>query len=610
MLLGFALLPRQVVAQELAVRIDDLGALHAANLACIDVYQNGIATSVEVMPVTAWFPEAVKLLKQNPGLDVGIHLTITSEWENVKWRPLTHCPSLTDANGYFYPMMGPNPAYPGQSVFEQKPNLAEVEAEYRAQIELALQAIPQLSHISGHMMSNAFSEEVNALVQRLALEYHLPSIDRMHSSDENNFTFVSYAGPHTTYAEKESSFLAMLAQLEKGKRYLFVDHPALDNTETQAVFHIGYENVAQDRQGVTDLLKSPKVAAAIQEHGIRLITINQITKSLPRGTTPASLQKGVDKFLAAATKAGMDLHSMMIVQHGQVVYEKWMSQGHPDSLHILNSLSKFFTATAVGLAANEHKLSLDDKLISFFPDKLPATVSDHLAAITLRDLLRMQSGHDPEPFEALNDSSLADSNGVIDWVKAFLSASVPYKPGTHFCYNTFGTYMLSAVVQKATGQKLIDYLYPRLFRPLGIVGATWQESPQGINMGGFGLFLKTEDLAKMGLLFLQKGNWNGEQIVPSQWVEEATKNQGPSYNLTDDPKENAKLAKAARTSDWMQGYGYQMWQCRHHAFRADGASGQYLIFLPDHDAVIAITSHIPEMQAPLDLVWDHLLKAL
>ena len=136
----------------LVVRIDDLGAFHSVNEACIKTYRNGIARSVEVMPVAAWYPEAVKMLKENPGLDVGLHLVITSEWENVKWRPLTHCPSLTDENGYFYPMMSANPAYPGQSIMENKWDIKEIEQEFRAQIEMALKNIPQLSHLSGHCL--------------------------------------------------------------------------------------------------------------------------------------------------------------------------------------------------------------------------------------------------------------------------------------------------------------------------------------------------------------------------------------------------------------------------------------------------------------------------
>lgn len=207
-------------APSLAIRIDDLGAFHSVNEACIETYQSGIARSVEVMPVAAWYPEAVRLLKENPGLDAGLHLVITSEWENVKWRPLTHCPSLTDENGYFYPMMGPNPAYPGQSVMENKWDIKEVEQEFRAQIEMALRNIPQLSHMTGHMLSTGFTKEVNELVLRLAKEYNLPSIDRMDSPQDYQFTYIGYDGPNRTSAEKEESFIRSLNKLEAGKRYL------------------------------------------------------------------------------------------------------------------------------------------------------------------------------------------------------------------------------------------------------------------------------------------------------------------------------------------------------------------------------------------------------
>ena len=197
-------------APTLVIRIDDLGALHSVNEACIQTYRSGIARSVEVMPVAAWYPEAIKMLKENPGLDVGLHLVITSEWENVKWRPLTHCPSLTDENGYFYPMMFPNPAYPGQSIMEQKWDIKEIEQEFRAQIETTLKSIPQLSHLSGHMLSTGFSKEVNELVQRLAKEYNLPSIDRMDSSKDYRFTYIGYDGPKRTAEEKEASFIKAL----------------------------------------------------------------------------------------------------------------------------------------------------------------------------------------------------------------------------------------------------------------------------------------------------------------------------------------------------------------------------------------------------------------
>lgn len=593
-------------APSLAIRIDDLGAFHSVNEACIETYQSGIARSVEVMPVAAWYPEAVRLLKENPGLDAGLHLVITSEWENVKWRPLTHCPSLTDENGYFYPMMGPNPAYPGQSVMENKWDIKEVEQEFRAQIEMALRNIPQLSHMTGHMLSTGFTKEVNELVLRLAKEYNLPSIDRMDSPQDYQFTYIGYDGPNRTSAEKEESFIRSLNKLEAGKRYLFLDHPALDNEEMKTVFHIGYEQVALDRQGVTDLLTSPRVKQVIEEKGIKLISINQLTKGLPRSTPSKKLEKAMEKYLEAVKNAGQDLHSIMIVQHGNVLAEKWMSEGKEDEPHVLNSVSKTFTASAIGFAIAEGKLKLTDKVISFFPDQLPANISENLEAMTIHDLLTMTCGHDGD----LRSNERAARNADKGWVEQFLAYPVDHKPGTFFAYNSPGTYMLSAIVQKVTGEKLVDYLYPRLFRPLGIVNVKWQESPEGINCGGWGLYLKTEDLAKMGQLFLQKGKWDGQQVLPEEWIAEASAKQVASFPAGMDPEAAKKSKISENTNDWMQGYGYQMWRCRHNAYRADGADGQYILIIPEKDAVIAVTAHIGDMQAELDLIWKYLFPAL
>lgn len=591
-------------APTLVIRIDDLGALHSVNEACIKTYRSGIARSVEVMPVAAWYPEAIKMLKENPGLDVGLHLVITSEWENVKWRPLTHCPSLTDENGYFYPMMFPNPAYPGQAILEQKWDIKEIEQEFRAQIETTLKSIPQLSHLSGHMLSTGFNKEVNELVQRLAQEYNLPSIDRMDSSKDYQFTYIGYDGPKTTSAEKEASFIKALDKLEPGKRYLFLDHPALDNDEMKTVFHIGYEDVALDRQGVTDLLTSPRVKQTIEDKGIKLISINQLTKALPRADASPKMDKAMNKYLNAVQKSGQDLHSIMIVQHGNVIAQQWLGEGREDEPHILNSVSKTFTATAVGLAIAEGRMKVTDKVISFFPNKLPATISDNLAAMTVHDLLTMNCGHDIDPTRAIEEKAGSD------WVQEFLAFPVKHKPGTFFTYNSLGTYMLSAIVQKVTGEKVVDYLYPRLFRPLGIVNVKWKESPQGINTGGWGLYLKTEDLAKMGQLLLQKGKWNGRQILPEDWVKEASACQVPSLPAGMKPEMLKQSKVKPQTSDWLQGYGYQMWQCRHNAYRADGANGQYILVLPEKDAVIAVTANIPDMQAELNLIWKYLLPAL
>lgn len=585
----------------LIIRADDMGAFRSANIACMDGYKKGVETCIEVMVVTPWFPEAARLLRENPGIDVGLHLTITSEWDNVKWRPLTHCPSLTDSNGYFLPMMFPNPAYPGLAIQENKWNIAEVEQEFRAQIEMALKNVPQISHLSGHMLSTGFDPEIVKMVRRLAKEYNLPAIDRADAMKEYNFSYVGYEGDKNTSAEKEASFLKMLDKLEPGKNYMFLDHPALDNEEMRTVGHIGYENVAVDRQGVTDLFTSPKVRQALKDKRIDLISYNDLTKELPRGEATKAFDKAMVNYFDAVEKSKQDLHSIMVVQHGNVIAEKWMGEGDKNKTHVLNSVSKTFTATAIGFAVKEGKLKVTDKVISFFPDKLPAEVSPYLKEMEIRHLLTMSSGHDVDP------TSLVRKDGKVDWVKTFLEAPLLHKPGTYFVYNSLGTYMLSAIIQKISGQKVIDYLYPRLFRPLGIIGATWEESPQGINSGGWGLYVKTEDLAKMGQLLLQKGQWKGVQLLPESWIEEATTSK--IYSLPAEMRpENLKMKP--KDSDWLQGYGYQMWRCRHNGVRADGAYGQYIIILPEKDAVIAMTANIGDMQAEINLVWKYILPAL
>lgn len=201
-------------AQELVLRIDDMGALHSVNKACIESYRNGIAQSVEVLCVGPWFPEAVKMLRENPGLDAGVHLAITSEWENVKWKPLTDCPSLVDDNGYFLPMMWPNPAYPGLSVLERLDsiNMQELEREFRAQIELAIKNIPQLTHISGHMFSTMFNKEVNELTRRLAAEYGLICTDVMEGAATYGFEMTGYTGESATSEDKSTVSYALWSQ--------------------------------------------------------------------------------------------------------------------------------------------------------------------------------------------------------------------------------------------------------------------------------------------------------------------------------------------------------------------------------------------------------------
>ena len=323
---------------------------------------------------------------------------------------------------------------------------------------------------------------------------------------------------------------------------------------------------------------------------------------LPRAETPDSVAKAMEGFFQAAADDSMDIHSVMIVKDGSVIYSHWQSEGVDSVPHVLHSVSKTFTATAVGLAIADGKIALTDKVIDYFPDKLPAEVSENLKSMTVRDLLTMSCGHDVEPsFRGAPDQ---------DWVTAFFAHPVVHEPGTFYLYNSLGTYMLSAIVQQVTGEKVVDYLTPRLFEPLHIDKPRWEESPQGINCGGWGLYLKTEDLAKMGQLLLQKGEWNGQQLIPAEWVAEMSKKQVESINPGTRIEQAAERGMTKETSDWMQGYGYQMWRCRPGCFRADGARGQYIIVVPDKNAVIAITSNVENLQGELNLVWSRILPVL
>jgi len=284
---------------------------------------------------------------------------------------------------------------------------------------------------------------------------------------------------------------------------------------------------------------------------------------------------------------GIDaLHSVMVIRHGQVIAEGWWAPYDADSNHELYSLSKSFTSTAVGMAISEGHLSLDDEVVKFFPNDAPAEPSANLKAMRVRDLLTMSTGHQDEPATSPEKMSPA----------SFLAQAVPHKPGTHFKYNTAATFMLSAIVQKQTGQTVLDYLRPRLFEPLGISQPTWNTNFQGVSLGGYGLRVRTEDIAAFGQLYLQRGRWHGRQILPESWVDLATSRQVSNGS--------------SPTSDWDQGYGFQFWRCRHDAYRGDGAFGQYCIVLPDQDAVVAITSGVRDMQAVLNVVWERLLPAL
>lgn len=314
-------------------------------------------------------------------------------------------------------------------------------------------------------------------------------------------------------------------------------------------------------------------------------------QSLPRSTPEAQgiASQAVLDFVAAADTNVAMIDSFMIVRHGKVIAEAWWKPNSAAKPHVLNSVSKSFTSAAVGLAIEEHKLRLDDPVLKFFPGDAPSDPSSYLKAMTVRDLLTMSGGHETEP--------KADSRGPS--VKQFLAQPVAYPPGTHFLYNTMGSYVLSSIVTKATGQTALDYLKPRVFAPLGIENPRWDSSSEGNSLGGYGLYLRTEEIAKFGQLILQKGNWNGKQLISREWIEEATSKQ-----IANEGEDHAKIG-----ADWKEGYGFQFWRCRHNAFRADGAGGQFIVVMPDQDVVVAITADNGNMQAELDAIWDHLLPA-
>jgi predicted glycoside hydrolase/deacetylase ChbG (UPF0249 family) len=261
---GFA---AQDKAVRLIVRGDDMGSCHAANVACIKACKEGIVRSVELMVPCPWFPEAVKMLNENPGLDVGVHVTLTSEWDNVKWRPLTAAPSLTDADGYFYPTIWRRQGAPaGTALREAHWKIEEIEQEIRAQIELARRKVPRISHLSFHMGSSDWDPKVKEVCTKLASEYNLYILP-----SGGGVRMAGGFGDAKTAEARTEKFIEMLDGLKPGT-YVFVGHPGLDTPEMRAIGHPGYDDVAQDRQAVTDVYTSERVKRVIDQLGIKLIS--------------------------------------------------------------------------------------------------------------------------------------------------------------------------------------------------------------------------------------------------------------------------------------------------------------------------------------------------
>jgi CubicO group peptidase (beta-lactamase class C family) len=297
---------------------------------------------------------------------------------------------------------------------------------------------------------------------------------------------------------------------------------------------------------------------------------NAVQQALPRSTPEAQGLSSADvlKLVDALDTTVHEIHSFLLLRHGQVVAEGFWSPYSGDDIQVLYSGSKSFNATAIGMLVDDGKLSVDDLVVSQFPDLAPAQPDANMARMTIKNLLTMATGHTQDTIDGMRQAA----NG--EWAKAFLATSVPNAPGSNFLYNSGAAYMLSAIVQRASGQSVDEFLTPRLFEPLGIQRHLWGMSPEGINMGDGGLSVRTEDFAKLGLLYLQGGQWNGAQLLSEQWVTDASSKQ---------------ISNGNNDGNWSYGYGYQFWRSP-IGFRADGSLGQYSFVMPEQDIVLAITS--------------------
>ncbi|MWC27957.1 serine hydrolase domain-containing protein [Paenibacillus sp. MMS18-CY102] len=316
-----------------------------------------------------------------------------------------------------------------------------------------------------------------------------------------------------------------------------------------------------------------------------------VLKPLPR-TTPESVglpNESVHAFLDELEQKALAIHSFMIIRDGKVAAEGWWEPFGADIPHFIFSITKSFTSTAVGLAVQEGLLTVEDKVASYFPEEMPEQPSERLLAMRVRDLLAMASGHSGDPTEA------AIQEGR-DWIRAFLHAPLDYAPGEHFTYSSGATHMLGLIVEKASGERLEQYLAPRIFEPLGIQVDYWMTLPEGNVAGGWGLCLRLEDVAKLGLLYLQRGIWEGERLLDENWIEASAALQVPNGT-----EEN---------SDWSTGYGYQLWRCRFGAYRFAGLFTQKCVIIPQCNTIVALNCAEWREQDVLNAIWNHLLPVL
>jgi CubicO group peptidase (beta-lactamase class C family) len=307
-------------------------------------------------------------------------------------------------------------------------------------------------------------------------------------------------------------------------------------------------------------------AMPVLETTPRPATGTPLARSTPEAEGVSS--QGILDLVNALEMNVHEMHSLMLLRHGKVIAEGWWAPYTPGDMHNMYSVTKSFNSTAVGIAVDAGLIDVNALVTSYFPDFAPLATAPAFQTMTVKHLLTMSTGHAADTLDRMR----AAPGG--EWTKAFFQLPVENEPGSTFIYNSGAAYVLGALVQKVTGVTVEEYLAPRLFEPLGIVNRLWGSSPEGVNMTDGGLSITTEELAEFGLLYLQKGQWNGQAIVSEQWATDATSKEVDSY---------------AGNGNWNFGYGYQFWRSQ-VGFRADGSLGQYSFVLPDQDVVLAITA--------------------
>ena len=291
------------------------------------------------------------------------------------------------------------------------------------------------------------------------------------------------------------------------------------------------------------------------------------------------------------------LHGFVIVRHGRTIAEgSWRPFDTLNETHMLYSHSKSFTSTAIGLLADEGKIDLDERIADIFSDCVPTNANANVRQLRVRDLLTMNVGSPSD--------HMLGKGANVDWRREFFTIKYFNNlPGTGFKYDSDATYMLAAIVEKKSGEKLMDYLQRKFFDKLGITKAWTTCSPEGIACGGWGMNMTTRELARFGQLYLNRGQWNGEQVLSPLWVDLATARH------TWSGWQNVGVKALGEGGDWEQGYGFQFWRCQHGAYRADGAAGQLTVVMPEADMVVSVHAGVADIQQELNLIWDHLLPA-